>query len=115
MAGRGSVVPGSDGTARSHAPAPGPAWERRRARWLGGKEGNTHSCRWWVVTATEAGCCHPWRHQAGSRSAKGGGGAASPIREVQGGAVSPAMKVKVPACLVGLLEDAAKAARVQAV
>ena len=46
MAGGGSVVPGSDGTARSHAPAPGPAWERRRARWLGGKEGNTHSCRW---------------------------------------------------------------------
>ena len=44
--GGGSVVPGSDGTARSHAPAPGPAWERRRARWLGGKEGNTHSCRW---------------------------------------------------------------------
>ena len=33
------------------------------------------------MTATEAGCCHPWRHQAGSRSAKGGGGAASPIRE----------------------------------
>ena len=102
------VKAGSEGMAESQVPAPGPDWERTRARVAAGSWGSKVLSRKDVCKAREAGCCQPRRHRPGSDSSKGGGGGAGiffssnsetfffPLSRVQWGGVLGVPQAAVP-------------------
>ena len=69
----GMRLASSHGMAVSQAPARGPAWERRRARELGGKEGRSTRSRECTVRVRDAWCCQPCG-QSPAPGATGGAG-----------------------------------------
>ena len=91
------IAVGSVGIAASHAPACGPAWDRKSAWELGGMSGRSVRSRKCVLRVRVARICHPCGQSPGPASSAGGGSAPFNRALHVGHVCQPASRNGVPA------------------